>query len=65
MSTVKYKERILKATREKQLGTRQPPISRFLSRNFADQKGLMMHSKCKNKKTKQNKEKPAKQEYAT
>ena len=49
VSTVKYKEKISKAAREKQLGSREPPISRFLSRNVAGQKGLMIHSKCRKK----------------
>lgn len=53
MSTVKYKEKISKAAREKQLGSTEPPISRFLSRNVAGQKGLMIHSKCRKKKNKQ------------
>lgn len=41
---VKFKERILKAAKEKQLvdiqGSSHKTVSRFLNRNFAGQKGL-------------------------
>jgi len=62
----KVKERVIKAAREKQLVTYKETlvrsISRFFSRNFADQKGVAQYIQSTKRKKKQ---KPANHKYTT